>query len=1061
MKKVLSFVLTLAMIVSVFAGFSVVNVSAHQNYTMETITFDETTPVSDSNPTGYKYGTGNINRTEGFKSIEQYFDGGKITAFHNNKYYFNDVAEAPDNRYGKSLLIREYWETGASTQYVQTSLDPTPLLCGTVNVTASLYTKKNENDRYIQRAVYLRSQNDNGGYTNKAAVLFAHDKSRTISAFGTATGKNYKTDVWYDIDLTYNMDNGQYHLVIFEDGVEYINVTGTDAGEKIPNVNTMILYHSTTNANCNDMWIYWDNLSIKSANKFVIAEDNSSKEIFDYTEFPGGNPANQPASTRGSWSYGYNNASKKSIADSYNDSERGEVLKWFGPVWDEETAFDDAATDKNLKHYYNYPRMIYNIADKHFTNDLVQISMKLKTNQDGELAALYLNNQGSAPYSPLMLYSNTFKICNKETKVAYERDVWYDVNIIIDTATGYFNGSIIHPTDEEKNVNASGYNSTMKCDVTSVMFRMDRLSKAATMANECAVYIDDLYIGAPYDSELPKVALTSVAATATAEEAATQTLYLPYAKSYAGHDFKATLTIEGSAPTVTVGDAAIDVSALTPGSYPLNVVMMTGETPEVNVTLNGEAVAAEFASIPTAITLTAPAGEGNTASVTDVSYDIINKFEIKGDSIIEGFKIDDVVVIEFTNPLADSVVAENFVTYKPTGTLSDAVKVEDAVVTIAKDKKSVTLSFDKDKSTHYHIAFEVTDLFGATLSDFVEVNTEKPTVVTDAVKFYDADGNAVTTLPSRGDVYAKVNAYSGDGKTYDANMWIALYDEAGKLKSVKFAPVEITPEEQELSSDIYVPGDGKAYFVKAGIVLPNLKPVAFGTIHTQVIIIRLDDLKVGTMDAYSALTDWAAENEVALSIGMVCNSIDEDNGAYIQTVKDMVNTGFVEIWCHGYDHTYHEGTGVTAEFTRQTAEYQAEVLRRCYDAVYEKTDGVVKLSCLGTPSGGMDENTFAALEMVPEFKANFGSTSVPYDGNGFANLTNSLWMEPSTGKLQTLDTLKGYYDSRTVGKEYMIFGCHAGYFSDEDMDTLKAFVEYLKTKDLVFMTPSQYADFIY
>ena len=1058
MKKVFSLVLTLAMLVSVISSISFVNVSAHQNYSMETITFDETAAVTDSNPTGYKYGTGNIDRTEGFKNIEQYFTGGKFTAFHNNKYYFNDVAEAPDKRYGKSLLIREYYEEGAARQYVQTVVDPTPLLRGTVNAKASLYTKGNENDSYIQRAVYLRSQNDNGGYSNKAAVLFAHNKSRAISAFGNDTGKTYKTDVWYDIDLTYNLDNGQYHLVIFEDGVEYINVTGTDTGDKIPNVNTMILYHSQTDANSNDMWIYWDNVSIKSVNKFEIAEDNSSKEIFDYTAFPGGNPKNQPASTRGSWSYGYNNASKKSIADSFNDPEQGEVLKWFGPAWDEETAFESA--DQNLKYYYNYPRMIYTIADSHFTNDLAQISMKLKTNQAGELAALYLNSQGAVGYSPLMLYAGTFKICNTETGVAYERGVWYDVNIIIDTATGYFNGSVIHPTDKEKNAYASGYNPTMKLDIKSLMFRMDRLSKAATMANECAVYIDDLYFGAPFDSELSKVELADVTAAATAEEAATQTLYFPYAKSYAGHDIKATLTIEGAAPTVTVGDVAIDVSALEPGSYPLNVVMMTGAVPEVKVTLNGEEVEAEFASIPTAVTLTAPVGEGNLASLTDVSYNIINKFEIKSDSFLEGFEPDDDVEIEFTNPLADSVTAESFVVYKPTGVLDDAAKIEDATVAIADDRRSVTVSFAKEKATHYHIAINaVSDIYGTILTDCVEMNTKQDTQIAGAIKFYDKNDAVVTTLPY-GDVTAKTTIVSGDGNTYDANMWIALYDQNKNLKQIKLTPVEFGATETEVKASVNVPDDGKAYFVKAGIVMPNLRPIVFGKIHTQIIILRLDDLKVSTMDKYASLASWADEEDIDLSIGMVCNSIDEENDAYIQAVKDMVNTGNVEIWCHGYDHSYHEGTGATAEFYLQTPEYQAAILEKCYDHVYEKTDGVLKLSCLGTPSGAMDEDTFRALEIVPEFVVNFGSASVPYDGDGFMNLTNSLWMEPSTGKLNPLDTLKGFYDNRTVGKEYMIFGCHAGYFSDEDIQTLKDFAEYLKTKDLAFMTPTEYYYFV-
>ncbi len=561
------------------------------------------------------------------------------------------------------------------------------------------------------------------------------------------------------------------------------------------------------------------------------------------------------------------------------------------------------------------------------------------------------------------------------------------------------------------------------------------------------------------------------AVNSTATSAAVQTMALPFSYTNQGFEYGVDLAFEdfNSAKTLSFDDTAFatvdKTGLLTLGgataqlaageTYRLFVDADNGDAPTAKVTLAG----LETTVAPTSrIKIKSDAGV-STFTVDNAQLDIIYNFEMRSADEYFDFNVADDVEITFANPLSKTVTADAFKVYAPMGVIDDSALVADVAVAFSEDRKTVALSFDKLKSTHYHIAFEVSDIYGATLNDIVEVDTEPDIYRADDIKFFDADGAEAVTLPS-GTVTAKTTIVSGDGNTYDANMWIALYNEAGALKSVKLTPVEFNATEQVVSTEVSVPGDGKAYFVKAGIVLPNLKPVAFGKIHTQAIILRLDDLKVDTMEEYVALTQWAAENEVALSIGMVCNSIDEDNEPYIEAVKDMVKTGFVEIWCHGYDHKYHEGTGVTSEFYQQTPEYQAAVLEKCYDCVYEKTDGVVKLSCLGTPSGAMDEDTFKALEMVPEYRVNFGNVSVPYSGNGFVNLTNSLWMEPSTGKLNPLDTLKGFYDNRTVGKEYMIYGCHAGYFDADNVAIFKDFVEYLKTKDIAFMTPTQYADFI-
>ncbi|MBQ4528832.1 MAG: DUF2334 domain-containing protein [Clostridia bacterium] len=1263
MKKVFSLVLALTMIASLFAGLAVVNVSAHQNYSMETITFDET---DSNNSTGYKYGTGNIDVAEGgtYKNISSvnYGAGTFSGGLSSTKYTYVDVKTAPDDRYGKSLYYYEWYEDGANKPYVQAPVVANVVkdsadqgLTGTVKMTASLYTEKNTADIYCQRAIKLRTTTQNG-YKESFPVLFSHEASKGISVFGKASGKSFKADTWYDMDITYNTENSQYHVIVFEDGEEYINMMGTSA-TPLKNIGTMYLYHSTQDASRNHLKIYWDNVSINSADKFEISEDDAYP-VMDFENLKdqeAGKASAEGLPSTYSYSFGYQGNPELTVFKAL-ETDKGTSACVFGP------AYPGASNTNIVLNRYRYAQMSFR------PSALPQFHLKTSVKfKNTFLSGIYLNDQGA---SEIMFYGG-IKAFGQTLFDSYDTtgNVWYDIDLIMDTETGFYDLTIVK-TDDNTTKRITGFQTKYTTPITAVKFGHDRGGETAkTLVNESFFWIDNLYLGnygvddvdsdytvdfedgiysSNYSLKYTGIPMENLTATTgelgdvnidfdTADTSAegfnpdaVDSFAIPFIDDKPGYTITAKFKLEdlnsdkyvyfGNLPilqilttgqvkcnqsarpitegylivgneytithtmqpgcsnsstyvtgvmnvngtekeskagygqgrpsgpwdpfkivvkptgvadtlsTLTLSDILVDVKYATANSKNFKIESLENAQPETSIFLphdkagsgylyTAELVFADFntdreikigdnviATIDQTGTLTlgdematleegityklsidATHGETSTAVVTlgvasatvaaspyisftqtkgaslmtldNVHYVAKIPFEITSSEVINDHNVDEDVQVSFSTALADTVTKENIKIYKPAGLLNDTVLVADYDVTFAEDRKSIAISFDKEKSAHYHIAIEATDIFGAALSDYVEVNTELLTQIADPIKFTDAQGTVLTTLAS-GEITASTKISSGDGEAYGANMWIALYDQNKNLKQIKLTPVEFGATETEVKASVNVPDDGKAYFVKAGIVMPNLRPIVFGKIHTQVIILRLDDLKVGTVDTYSSLASWADEEDVDLSIGMVCNSIDEENDAYIQAVKDMVNTGNVEIWCHGYDHSYHEGTGATAEFYQQTPEYQAEILEKCYDHVYEKTDGVLKLSCLGTPSGAMDEDTFRALEIVPEFVVNFGSASVPYDGDGFMNLTNSLWMEPSTGKLNTLDTLKGFYDNRTVGKEYMIFGCHAGYFSDEDIQTLKDFAEYLKTKDLAFMTPTEYYYFV-
>ncbi len=387
------------------------------------------------------------------------------------------------------------------------------------------------------------------------------------------------------------------------------------------------------------------------------------------------------------------------------------------------------------------------------------------------------------------------------------------------------------------------------------------------------------------------------------------------------------------------------------------------------------------------------------------------------------------------------------------------------------DDYTVQINFNKELGKHYHIAFtNVADTYGNTLTDFIEFDMAKAPYITGNVEFTDKDGNAVRYLTS-GKVTMSVYTQAGDGVSKMANIWLALYTSTGELSDVKFESVAYEAENIKRSISITVPSDGANYKVKGGVWKDDLTPLAFGEVRPQVVIFKLDDLRYEyTIDKkpvydytdFVSLANWANEEKVALAFGVICNTLEDEDGidksGYYKAIADMDASEYIEIWCHGYTHeqTGDADTGYSAEFNAPLND-QIATLQNCANIVYEKTG--VTLRSLGVPHNIKNEDTIKALESVPQFKTLIASGSAKYTGSTFIHLQNQLGFEEKTGVLLSLDTIKENFN-KASSKEYVMFQGHAGRWSDEDIAKFKELVAYLKTQNVVFMTPTEYYNFI-
>ena len=117
------------------------------------------------------------------------------------------------------------------------------------------------------------------------------------------------------------------------------------------------------------------------------------------------------------------------------------------------------------------------------------------------------------------------------------------------------------------------------------------------------------------------------------------------------------------------------------------------------------------------------------------------------------------------------------------------------------------------------------------------------------------------------------------------------------------------------------------------------------------IILKFDDLKENTTEAFQKVNDHCMRYSVPVSFGLIGSSLENPSESYIGSLKRMKQEG-VELWNHGYYHT-------EAEFSKNYYENQKESILST-QMLMKKHLGEVA-STFGSPHNNSTEKTVAVL----------------------------------------------------------------------------------------------------
>ena len=221
----------------------------------------------------------------------------------------------------------------------------------------------------------------------------------------------------------------------------------------------------------------------------------------------------------------------------------------------------------------------------------------------------------------------------------------------------------------------------------------------------------------------------------------------------------------------------------------------------------------------------------------------------------------------------------------------------------------------------------------------------------------------------------------------------------------------------------------------------------------QVIILKLDDVmaygargRSPVSPRWQRVADFIEKSNLKASFGIIGFSLEQDNQAYFDWIKNLDKKGIVEFWNHGYRNRKAEDK--TGEFEGSLEEQKA-ALARTQRLAREKLG--IELRAFGAHWSGTNEETAKALESFPEIKICF------YDPKGAEQFVfEAVLMLENPTFVPDFEKFKTRYERFAKDKKCLALQGHPDMWDEERWQGFVKIVEYLKAKGCVFMTPSQY-----
>lgn len=221
----------------------------------------------------------------------------------------------------------------------------------------------------------------------------------------------------------------------------------------------------------------------------------------------------------------------------------------------------------------------------------------------------------------------------------------------------------------------------------------------------------------------------------------------------------------------------------------------------------------------------------------------------------------------------------------------------------------------------------------------------------------------------------------------------------------------------------------------------------------QIAILKADDVRYDSEHIlpprWQSFISYIETNNIKAGLGLIGNSLEENNSDYFDRLKALHNSPHFEIWHHGYDHVLR-GTNdkgeLFHEFSNTSFEHQLDHLQKTQTLAQEKLD--ITLTTFGAPGNQIDDTTPKALEQIPDLKIWFYGN----DNTSLYNLKRSINFEYPTHN----PDFTSFKDNYRSDIPCLVLQMHPNSWDEERFSQFDQIIQFLITRKVSFTLPYDY-----
>lgn len=223
----------------------------------------------------------------------------------------------------------------------------------------------------------------------------------------------------------------------------------------------------------------------------------------------------------------------------------------------------------------------------------------------------------------------------------------------------------------------------------------------------------------------------------------------------------------------------------------------------------------------------------------------------------------------------------------------------------------------------------------------------------------------------------------------------------------------------------------------------------------QIILLKLDDViarrvgKQAVSDRWQKVHDYLNTNHIKGSFGIITESLERDNPLYFNWLKEVQAAGLIEFWMHGY---HMKTASEPGEFENGTAEEQRAILAKGEKLAQEKLG--FSLPAFGPHWSGTTDATDEAMEKVPEVTIWLYGPEKPKFYTRLS-IPRVMALENPTF-VPDAEKFKTFYEAKAAKRQVLVLQGHPDQWDDKRWDGFTQIIDFLKSKNVIFMTPSEY-----